>query len=107
MSNWYLPPRYVEVFDSTNDIFKELLMKCKNVKLWLVARLQEDQQRRIMPKFDDEENKKVDRLIRENIREITNKIKQCEENIKSMAFEKVEMQKESLGKNMNETISTR
>jgi hypothetical protein len=29
MSNWHLPPKYIEFFDSCNDIFKELLIKCK------------------------------------------------------------------------------
>lgn len=29
MQNMMLPPKYVELFDSTNDIFKELLIKCK------------------------------------------------------------------------------
>jgi syntaxin 16 len=103
-----LPPKYVELFDSTNDVFKELLIKCnftikKRIILInffknhiLVSRLQEDQQRRIMPKFDDEENKKIDKLIRENIREMTKKIKECEDNIKSMSLEKISTDKEKL-----------
>ncbi len=33
MSNWHLPPKYVELFDRTNDNFKELLIKCKKIKL--------------------------------------------------------------------------
>ena len=50
-----------------------------------------------MPKFDDDENKKIDRLIRDNIREMTKKIKECEDNIKMMAFEKIELNKEASG----------
>jgi len=49
-----------------------------------------------MPKFDDEENKKIDKLIRENIREMTKKIKECEDNIRSMSLEKISTDKEKL-----------
>lgn len=41
-----------------------------------------------MPKFDDKENYQIDRQIRENINEMTDRIKKCEDNIKLMSFEK-------------------
>jgi syntaxin 16 len=47
-------------------------------------KLQTLQQKRIMPKFDEEENKKIDRQIKELILKMTQKVKNCENNIKSL-----------------------
>ena len=47
-------------------------------------KLQTLQQKRIMPKFDEEENKKIDRQIKELILKMTQKVKICENNIKSL-----------------------
>jgi len=41
----------MERFDMCNDIIKELEIK--------LSRLQENQQKRLVPKFDDDENKKI------------------------------------------------
>ena len=61
-----------------------------------------------MPKFDDEENKKIDKLIRENIREMTKKIKECEDNIKSMSHERISSDKEVLVRdNMKQNLVTK
>lgn len=29
LQHWNLPPRYMEIFDNTSDIFKEIQLKCK------------------------------------------------------------------------------
>ena len=56
--NKTLPPKYMERFDMCNDIIKELEIKCIIFIYYLVSRLQENQQKRLVPKFDDDENKK-------------------------------------------------
>jgi hypothetical protein len=43
-----------------------------------------------MPKFKEEENKKLDRQIRENINDMTKKIKECEAHIKFISYYKAE-----------------
>jgi hypothetical protein len=40
----------------------------------IVDILQQEQQKRIIPKFDDDENKKIDRKIKELIIDLTNVI---------------------------------
>lgn len=88
---WHLPPKYVEKFEITLDILKELSLKClKYIFYYLVTRLQEDQQKRIMPKFNEDENKILDKNIRENVYDMTKKIKECEENIKFIQYFKTE-----------------
>ena len=54
-----------------------------------------------MPKFDDSENLKLDRSIRNNMDEITKKIKSMEQNIKVLSFEKVSSNQEDIGKIKN------
>lgn len=54
--------------------------------LIIVNKLQEDQQKRIMPKFNDKENKLLDVQIRKNIFDMTQKIKECEDNIKQLSY---------------------
>ncbi len=46
--------------------------------------LQGEQQRRIIPKFDDDENKRIDRKIKELVIDMTRKVKQAEENINQL-----------------------
>ena len=48
----------MERFDMCNDIIKELEIKCIFFIYYLDSRLQENQQKRLVPKFDDDENKK-------------------------------------------------
>jgi len=31
LQHWNLPPKYMELFDKTSDIFKEIQLKCKMV----------------------------------------------------------------------------
>ncbi len=61
-----------------------------------------------MPKFNEDENHKIDRLIRDNKREIMKKIKDSEDNIKLMQFQKVESSKEnSVRDNMKVNLVTK
>jgi len=39
-----LPPKYMEKYDISNDIIKELYIKCKHI-IYIVNKLQEDQQK--------------------------------------------------------------
>jgi LPS O-antigen subunit length determinant protein (WzzB/FepE family) len=48
-----------------------------------------------MPKFDDDENIKLDKQIRINTYEMTKKIKECEEVIKEISMQKIENIQES------------
>ena len=75
----------MDLFEKTTDYYNEILTKCKfNSKL--VTKLQEQQQKRITPKFNEDENKQLDINIYNYIIEITKKIKNCEENIKKISI---------------------
>jgi hypothetical protein len=40
LPNWHLPPKYMDLFDNSKDIFKELYIKCnvdKNIILILIS----------------------------------------------------------------------
>ena len=54
------------------------------------------QERRVMPKFDEEENKLLNKNIRNNVSYITNQIHQCENSISSLSYQKTnnEIQKQ-------------
>lgn len=55
-----------------------------------------------MPKFDDEENLKLDKQIRINTYEMTKKIKECEEILKEISLQKIDNLQESTSNfNMN------
>lgn len=43
-----------------------------------------------MPKFNEDENKILDKNIRENVHDMTRKIKECEENIKFIQYFKTD-----------------
>jgi hypothetical protein len=43
-----------------------------------------------MFKFNDEDNSKLDRLIKIYREEITKKIKDCEDNIRKISYEKID-----------------
>lgn len=55
--------------------------------LSLVSKLQENQQTRLMPKFDDDENKRIDHVIRTIVREMTQKLKECDVLLKQLLLE--------------------
>jgi len=98
--NSSLPPKYMERFDMCNDIIKELEIK--------LSRLQENQQKRLVPKFDDDENKKLDKEISILVQEMTNKLKKCEDNIKQMLSESTESSlEEQIKINMKQSIFTK
>jgi hypothetical protein len=61
---------------------------------YLVNTLQENQQMRIMTKFRESENKMLDRKIRENMKEMSNKIREIDDNIKSISLERLAYIKE-------------
>ena len=46
--------------------------------------MQSEQQRRIVPKFDDDENREIDAHIKELVISMTTKVRQCEDNIKKL-----------------------
>ena len=103
--NKTLPPKYMERFDMCNDIIKELEIKCIIFIYYLVSRLQENQQKRLVPKFDDDENKKLDKDISSLIMEMTNRLKNCEDNIKQMISESTESElEEQIKINMKQSI---
>lgn len=64
-----------------------------------MVRLQEEQQKRIMPKFDDSQNIKSDKIIAQYIRELTQNIKTAEENIKAITFIELKNNNEAPGNN--------
>lgn len=43
-----------------------------------------------MPKFNEDENLKLDKQIRLGLHDMTKKIKECEDNIKQISFENTE-----------------
>ena len=68
-------------------------------------KLQENQQKRLVPKFDDDENKKLNNNIKKLVYEITQKLKECEQNIKQLINENSENDIDNQIKlNMQQTI---
>ena len=55
--------------------------------IYLVSTLQEKQQKRLMPKFDEQENKKLNKNIKELVSEIVKDLKNCEIIIKEIINE--------------------
>ena len=78
LSNWHLPPKFVDIYINCNDLFQQLTIK--------YADLQEEQQKRIVPNFNESENKIMDNKIQVISQDITNKLKQCEKYIKDIKF---------------------
>lgn len=62
----------------------------------IVQKLKDTQQRRVVPKFDEEENKSLNKNINNIVSEITNQIHNCENCISSLSFVKTnsEIQKQ-------------
>lgn len=55
-----------------------------------------------MPKFDDDENKRLDKSIKLIAREMTEKVKECEQLVKQLSFEEASSASEEQGnKNKN------
>ena len=50
--------------------------------------MQETEQKRLVPKFDDEENKKIDKQIHSIVHEMTTNLKKCEDNMKELISER-------------------
>ena len=84
LKNTVLPPEYMNLFEKTTDFFQNIISKCTNY-INKVTKLQEEQQKRITPKFNEEENICLDNNISLYIMEITEKIKKCDELIKQLS----------------------
>jgi hypothetical protein len=53
--------------------------------------LQEKQQQRLIPKFDDQENKKLNKSIKEISTEMTQELKQCQNILKEIIDDKEDL----------------
>ena len=76
LSIWHLPPKYIEMYDQTNDLFKECEI--------YFNKLQEEQQKKIMPSFDENENKLIDNNIEKITYNLNMKIKDINNLIKKI-----------------------
>jgi len=76
LSIWHLPPKYIEMYDQTNDLFKECEI--------YFNKLQEEQQKKIMPSFDENENKLIDNNIEKITYNLNMKIKDVNNLIKKI-----------------------
>lgn len=65
---------YIDTFNDTNNLYEELKEN--------MIQLKSEQQKRVIPKFDEEENDQFDQSIRYLVLSMTQKVKQCEYNIK-------------------------
>jgi hypothetical protein len=61
---------FMDIFDKTNLIFKEIQSECK-IDCYIVIKLQGEQNRRILPKFDEDENKEISYNIHKLVNYIT------------------------------------
>ena len=57
----------------------------------MVSTLQEKQQQRLIPKFDDQENKKLNKSIKEISTEMTQELKQCQNILKEIINDKEDL----------------
>ena len=73
---WHLPPKYVEQYQRCCDLFDSLEIQS--------GKLQQEQQKRITPKFDENENKIIDNNIRVITIEMTNNLKEIENCIRNI-----------------------
>ena len=53
--------------------------------------MQEKQQQRLIPKFDDQENKKLNKSIKEISTEMTQELKQCQNILKEIINDKEDL----------------
>ena len=58
----------------------------------------DEQHKRITPKFEEEDNTKLDRSINSIVRAMTNRIKDCEENIRKISLSEVNTKIEEASK---------
>ena len=65
---------FIDIFNNSKSLYEEL---CNNL-----ITLKSYQQKRIIPKFDEEENIEIDKNIKKLIIVMTNKVKKFEDNIK-------------------------
>ena len=63
-----------------------------------VTKLETDQQKRLPLQFETDEITKVEKLIRENTKYLTRKIKETEELIKQISYLQVDSNSEDLSK---------
>ena len=67
--------------------------------------MQESQQRRLVPKFDDDENKTLNHKIAKFLNTMTKQLKECENNIKNFAPENPEQKiQERIQTNMQQSL---
>ena len=76
LTSWHLPPKYVEQFQKCNDIFDTLEIQ--------LGKLQQEQQKRITPKFNENENQQLDNNINLISLEINNNLKQIDKCINDL-----------------------
>ena len=65
---------FIDIFNNSKSLYEEL---CNNL-----ITLKSYQQKRIIPKFDEEENIEIDKNIKKLVIVMTNKVKKFEDNIK-------------------------
>ena len=86
---------FIDIFNNSKSLYEEL---CNNL-----ITLKSYQQKRIIPKFDEEENIEIDKNIKKLIIVMTNKVKKCEDNIKLLnKFNKINLsdQEKEMQENM-------
>jgi len=92
--------RYIDIFNLTNAIYDDLRQN--------FVVLQSEQQKRIIPKFEDDENKIIDRKIKELVIEMTRKVKQAEDNINQLTKIKLStMSEQEIKENMKLNLATK
>ena len=80
--------------------------------IYLVSTLQEKQQQRLMPKFDDQENKKINRSIKNLGVEMSKDLKDCEIIIKEIINDtnndsSLDINNEQIKQNMKQNVLTK
>ena len=80
--------------------------------IYLVSTLQEKQQQRLMPKFDDQENKKLNRSIKNLGVEMSKDLKDCEIIIKEIINDtnndtSLDINNEQIKQNMKQNVLTK
>jgi syntaxin 16 len=88
---------FIDIFNNSKSLYEEL---CNNL-----ITLKSYQQKRIIPKFDEEENIEIDKNIKKLIIVMTNKVKKCEDNIKLLnKFNKFNLSEQEKEMQENMTI---
>ena len=88
---------FIDIFNNSKSLYEEL---CNNL-----ITLKSYQQKRIIPKFDEEENIEIDKNIKKLIIVMTNKVKKFEDNIKLLnKFNKFNLSEQEKEMQENMTI---